>query len=134
MENESATLLGEKNYQRAKFTALIVLPALASLYFGLAKLWGLPNTEEVVGTITVFDTFLGVLLGLSTAQYNRSGAKYDGDMNGEVTEDGRVTYTLVLKKEAEDLTAQSDVTFKVNNPSLPPRPHPRPKPRTSETP
>lgn len=35
-----------------------------------AGIWGLPYGEQVVGTITVLDTFLGALLGISNAQYN----------------------------------------------------------------
>ena len=40
-----------------------------ALYYGLAKVWSLPLAEEVVGTITVIDTFLGALLGISTINY-----------------------------------------------------------------
>lgn len=60
-----------KVYDILKFVALIVLPALGTLYFGLAKIWGLPFGEEIVGTITVIDTFLGAILGVSTKNYNK---------------------------------------------------------------
>ena len=43
-----------------KNLAQIYLPALATLYFALASIWGLPYVEQVVGTITAIDTFLGV--------------------------------------------------------------------------
>lgn len=67
----SATaLLNDKQYNFIKFLALILLPALATLYFGLSQLWGLPKGAEVVGTITLIDTGLGALLGISTRQYN----------------------------------------------------------------
>lgn len=49
----------------------VCLPAIATLYFALAGIWGFPYGEEVVGTITAVDTFLGVLLGISSAQYNK---------------------------------------------------------------
>lgn len=58
-------------YDVLKFIAQIVLPALGTLYFALASIWGLPYGEEIVGTITAVDAFLGALLGLSTAQYNK---------------------------------------------------------------
>lgn len=64
-------VLDNKVYDILKYIAMIVLPAIGALYFGLAKIWGLPFGEEIVGTITVVDTFLGALLGLSTSQYNR---------------------------------------------------------------
>jgi len=64
-------ILDNKVYDVLKWIALIVLPAIGALYFGLAKIWGLPYGEEIVGTITVIDTFLGALLGVSTNNYNK---------------------------------------------------------------
>lgn len=55
-----------------KYIAMIALPAIGTLYFALASIWGFPYGEEVVGTITAVDAFLGALLGISTAQYKRS--------------------------------------------------------------
>ena len=45
------------------------------LYFALAGIWSLPYGEQVVGTITAVDTFLGVILGISTSQYNKTADK-----------------------------------------------------------
>lgn len=50
---------------------MYLLPALGTLYFALAGIWGLPYGEQIVGTITAVDTFLGVVLGISTAQYKK---------------------------------------------------------------
>ena len=58
-------------YDRLKWIAMILLPALCTLYFGLCEIWGLPYGKEVVGTITVIDTFLGALLGISSANYRK---------------------------------------------------------------
>lgn len=63
--------LSNKAYDVLKFIAMIVLPAVGTLYFALAGIWGLPYGEQIVGTITAVDTFLGALLGLSTAQYRK---------------------------------------------------------------
>jgi TRAP-type uncharacterized transport system fused permease subunit len=52
-----------------KYIAQIVLPALGTLYFALANIWGLPYGEQIVGTITAIDAFLGVLLGISSNTY-----------------------------------------------------------------
>lgn len=64
-------MLNDKAYKVLKFIAQILLPALGSLYFALGGIWALPFVEQIVGTITAVDTFLGVLLGISTAQYNK---------------------------------------------------------------
>lgn len=64
--------LSNKTYDMLKWIAQYLLPAVGTLYFGLATIWNLPYGEQVVGTITTIDTFLGMLLGISTAQYNKS--------------------------------------------------------------
>ena len=65
------TLLNDKTYNILKWVALVLLPALGTLYFALAGIWGFPYGEQIVGTITAIDTFLGVILGISTVQYNK---------------------------------------------------------------
>ena len=63
--------MSNKMYDVLKWIALVVLPAIATLYFALAGIWGFPYGEEIVGTITAIDAFLGALLGISSAQYNK---------------------------------------------------------------
>jgi len=58
-------------YDVLKYIALIILPALATLYAGLGKVWGLPFTAEIPATITLVDTFLGSALMISTSNYNK---------------------------------------------------------------
>lgn len=59
-----------ETYDKLKFVAQIVLPAAGTLYFALAGIWGLPYGEQIVGTITAVDAFLGAVLKISTDQYN----------------------------------------------------------------
>ena len=66
--------MSTKMYDVLKWIAMVFLPAVATLYFALAGIWGFPYGEEIVGTITAVDTFLGVLLGISSAQYNKKKA------------------------------------------------------------
>ena len=63
--------MSNKVYDVLKCIAMYLLPALGTLYFALAGIWGLPYGEQIVGTITAVDTFLGVILGISTVQYNK---------------------------------------------------------------
>lgn len=65
-------ILPDKVYNVLKFIAQVLLPAMGTLYFALAGIWGLPYGEQIVGTLTAIDTFLGALLGLSTMQYKKS--------------------------------------------------------------
>lgn len=65
--------MSNKTYDILKRIAQIVLPALGTLYFALSSIWGLPYGEQIVGTITAIDAFLGALLGISTMKYNKAG-------------------------------------------------------------
>lgn len=64
--------MSNKIYDILKWIAMYFLPALGTLYFALAGIWDLPYGENIVGSITAIDTFLGVLLGISTSQYNKN--------------------------------------------------------------
>lgn len=68
----------EKTYDCLKWFAQILLPSTGTLYFALATIWGLPYGEQIVGTITAVDAFLGAMLKISTAGY----IKGTGDTNG----------------------------------------------------
>ena len=63
--------LNNKVYDVLKWIAMYLLPAFGTLYFALAGIWGFPYGEQIVGTVTALDTFLGVILGISSAQYKK---------------------------------------------------------------
>lgn len=113
---ESAFVLSNKVYDGLKFVAQILLPGIGALYFALAQIWGLPAAEEVVGTITAVDVFLGLFLGSASRSYEKSGAKYDGHILVEENADGLKSASLVLKnyEDPSDVVNQKEVTFKVN--------------------
>lgn len=68
-------LISNKMYDVLKWIAQIFLPAIGTLYFALAGIWGFPYGEQVVGTITAIDAFLGAILGISTKMYNKEVRK-----------------------------------------------------------
>lgn len=67
-------------YDALKWGTLIGLPAVATLYSALDAVWHWGFSGEVAMTVTAICTFLGVLLGLSKADYKAK----DGDVNGTV--------------------------------------------------
>ena len=71
--------LSNNTYDILKFIAQVFLPALGTLYFALSQIWHLPYGEEIVGTLTAVDAFLGALLGISSAQYYK---EIEGDSDG----------------------------------------------------
>lgn len=66
--------LPDKVYDILKWVTMIVIPALATAYVGLAAVWGWPYADEIAKTSAVICTLLGALLGISTAQYNKGEA------------------------------------------------------------
>lgn len=103
---------GNMTYNVLKFFAQILLPAVGTLYFALAGIWGLPDAERVIGSITAFDTFLGVLLSFSAVSYNKSDAKYAGTIQVNET-DEKKTFLLDLNSDPDDLDKKKEVLFKI---------------------
>ena len=96
-----------KTYDILKWVALVCLPATSALYVTLAALWHLPAPTEVAGTIAAVDTFLGVLLGVSSNKYQGtqpSGALHVSEDQGihatfdqgvaEMLRNGKVTLAV----------------------------------------
>lgn len=71
--------MSNKVYDTLKWVAQIALPALATLCMAMCSIWNLPYTEQIVGSITAIDTFLGVVIGISNVQYNKHSASNDAD-------------------------------------------------------
>lgn len=72
MKGDAIMKLNNKVYDILKWIALVCLPAAGTLYFALAGIWGLPYAEQIVGTITAVDTFIGVVIGIASASYNKT--------------------------------------------------------------
>lgn len=70
--------MSNKMYDVLKYIAQIGLPAVGTLYYALSAIWGLPYGEQIVGTITAVDTFLGTLLMISSSAYRKEND--DGDI------------------------------------------------------
>lgn len=63
--------MSNKMYDILKFIAQYVLPALATCIATIFKIWNLPFGVEISATIMAVDTALGVILGISTYNYNK---------------------------------------------------------------
>lgn len=106
--------LSNKGYDRLKFVALVFLPGAAAAYFSLAQIWHLPNAEEVVGTATILDTFLGLLLKASSITHDKIAAvekaaanRIDGDLIVTVDPDDGAKY-LTLHVSQETINTLED--------------------------
>lgn len=110
-------MLTDGFYAFGKKFVQVYLPALASLYFGLGKLWGFPAIEQVVGSCAVIATFIGVTLGISSSNFDKTDAGYDG--NVVVTthpQTGKKLYSLEINHDAvsiDHLDQKSSLKFKM---------------------
>lgn len=111
-----SVMLSNGMYDRLKFVVMILLPGVGTLYFALSEIWGFPNAEQVVGTITALAVFLGLFLRGSSKTYEKTGAKYDGfiDIDEDVI-NNKKTFNLVLDTmDPYEIEKKKDVVFKVN--------------------
>lgn len=106
-------LLSSSQYELLKKLVQIALPAIASLYFSLAQIWGLPAAEQVVGTLALFATFFGILLTLSSWSYHAVEAQTDGEIVVMIDENGKKIYSLELNGDPNDIDNMDLVKFKV---------------------
>lgn len=110
-----------KAYNALKFIALVVLPGASAAYFGLSQIWGLPNTEKVIGTITILDTLLGLILKNSTANYIKNGKDSAGELIITDVDGERYLSLGVNRKDLDVLATKDEVTLSVVHKEEPPR-------------
>lgn len=105
-------MIPDKIYDILKWISRVVLPAIGTLYFALAGIWGFPYAEQILGTITALVTFLGVVLGISSAKYEPEA---DGVLVEQLTETGEGTgsFYVELASDPASLTGKKIVTFKL---------------------
>ena len=106
--------MSNQTFDALKLIAMVILPTLGTLYFALAVIWGFGFGEQVVGTITAIDAALGVILGLSTREYNKtSSAPYEvGEMVKTTDENGAFGIRLVLNADPVEFTSKKVISFK----------------------
>lgn len=114
----SSPMLSNKTYDAVKWATQYFLPALGTLYFALSLLWGLPNAEEVVGTVVAIEIFLGALMGLSAKSYKASDEVFDGALVVERNENGHSISGLDLGEYTlEELENKGSAKLKVVPPA-----------------
>ncbi len=79
--------LPDRVYDVLKWIVMIVIPACTTAYVGLAAIWGFPYAEEIAKTSAVICTLLGALLGISTAQYNKTTGKHEATYGGMIEDE-----------------------------------------------
>lgn len=83
-------IISNKAYDILKWVALIALDAIGVCYKTLATIWGWPFGDEVLNTCAAVSLFIGSLIGISTAQYNKRTA-----------DDNEACYAQMVKENNE---------------------------------
>lgn len=112
---QNGSRMSNKMYDRVKFVVQILLPAIGTLYFSLGNIWSFPNIEQVIGSISSVNVFLGVLVGISSSVYNGRPNVYNGELQIETGDDGAISPKLVLEATIEELSSAESVVFKVTH-------------------
>lgn len=100
-----------KRYDWLKWCAQLLLPALGTLYYILATIFGFGETANVVGTIMAVDLLLGVFLNISQVKYGKHVGH--GDLVVEEAETGETSMRLELDNTPEELASKQEIRFKV---------------------
>jgi hypothetical protein len=63
-------MLSDRVYNVLKWVGLVCIPGVAWFVGQVGPRWGMSNVDAVVTTLNSAGTLLGVLIGVSTIQYN----------------------------------------------------------------
>ena len=66
--------ISNKVYDVLTWFVTVVIPATATLYAALSAIWGFPYGDQIVSTLVAVETFLGIVLRISNAQYKKTAA------------------------------------------------------------
>lgn len=95
----------QRHYDFLKALAQLWIPGLATLYFTLSQIWGIPKGAEVVGSLTALDTFLGVILRVSTSKYS---PPTDGNVYVDTSDPEMGKYRLEINEDSLEQIAGKD--------------------------
>jgi hypothetical protein len=64
-------MIPNKVYDVLKWVGLIAFPGMAWFVGQVGPVWGMPRVDAVVTTLNCAGTLLGILIGVSTLNYNK---------------------------------------------------------------
>lgn len=64
-------MMNSKVFDWLRTICEVILPALSTAYYGLAKLWGWGYATEICGTLAILATFIGAFVNIQRDRFNR---------------------------------------------------------------
>lgn len=101
-----------KVYDVIKWIVVIVIPAIITLYSSLSSIWGFPYAQQIVATMAAIEVFLGVIMKVSTYNYNK---ECDGILHIDTVSDDETDKYLFEVDDLENLNNRDHITLKINN-------------------
>ena len=106
-----AMKITNKAYDAIKWIVVIVIPAVITLYSTLGSIWDFPHVQEITGTLAAIDVFLGVIMKISSASYNK---EYDGVLHVDTVNDEATDKYLFEVDDLDQLANKDKITLKIN--------------------
>lgn len=96
-------------YDKLKFAAQVLLPALAALIMSINGIWDIANQDRIVATVAAINAALGLFLTASSRQYEGAG---DLLVTTDAT-DGEVYLSADLNKHPSAFKNKKNVILNV---------------------
>lgn len=114
-KDRSGPALSDGQFNLLRRCVELLLPAIGAFYFAMAELWGWPNPGEVVASIAALTTLLGVVLVVLRNSYEKSDAKFDGQLNVDTSDPERDIFQVDLGDDLPNLASKDAITLKVKS-------------------
>lgn len=103
--------ISNKTYDVIKWIVTIVLPAIITLYSALANIWDFPYAQQIIPTLAAIEVFLGVIMGVSTYNYNKT---CDGILHVDTSDEAKDSYLFEVD-DLDNVTDKSKITLKIED-------------------
>lgn len=114
-KDRSGPVLSDGQFNLLRRCVELLLPAIGAFYFAMAELWGWPNPGEVVASIAALTTLLGVVLVVLRNSYEKSDAKFDGELSVDTSDPERDIFQVDLGDDLPNLASKDAITLKVKS-------------------
>ena len=106
-----AMKITNKAYDAIKWIVVIVIPAVITLYSTLGGIWDFPYVQEITASLAAVDVFLGVIMKISSASYNK---EYDGVLHVDTVNDEATDKYLFEVDDLDQLANKDKITLKID--------------------
>lgn len=112
-DEQPKPFISEEAYLLFRRLVEYVFPALGTLYFTIAQLWGLPYAEEVVGTIVALAAFFAVIVKLSRWAYQNDNSRFDAALVMDQSDPEQERWGFNIIRSIDEIGEKDEMAVKV---------------------